>query len=179
MAPEVLNQSINMNDFGAFQRADVYAVGLLLWEVTNVICDEKGILICAYFSYWKSTNILVECLVSPVEYQPPYYYLVSADPQFEEMEELICAKKMRPFQKEGWETCEVMKILSMLQVCYYHHWPIDMIIVLFSVNAGQQTQRLDCPCCGSKNHFLSVKRLSERSINNVVEIMTNRLKRWK
>lgn len=51
MAPEVLNQSINMNDFGAFQRADVYAVGLLLWEVTNVICDEKGILICAYFSY--------------------------------------------------------------------------------------------------------------------------------
>jgi serine/threonine protein kinase len=37
MAPEVLNQTINMNDFGAFQRADVYALGLMIWEITNVI----------------------------------------------------------------------------------------------------------------------------------------------
>jgi len=42
MAPEVLNQTINMNDFNAFQRADVYTVGLLIWEIANVLYDEKG-----------------------------------------------------------------------------------------------------------------------------------------
>ena len=47
MAPEVLNQSINMDDFGALQRADVYAVGLLIWEVCNVVSKDTG---CRNFS---------------------------------------------------------------------------------------------------------------------------------
>ena len=44
MAPEVLNQTISMDDFGAFQRADVYAVGLLIWEIANVMTDNPGLI---------------------------------------------------------------------------------------------------------------------------------------
>lgn len=35
MAPEVLDESINMHHFESFKRADVYALGLVLWEVAR------------------------------------------------------------------------------------------------------------------------------------------------
>ena len=35
MAPEVLNDTINMNQFDSFKRADVYSFGLVLWEITR------------------------------------------------------------------------------------------------------------------------------------------------
>ena len=35
MAPEVLDESINMNHFESFKRADVYALGLVYWEATR------------------------------------------------------------------------------------------------------------------------------------------------
>ena len=35
MAPEVLDETINMNHFESFKRADVYALGLVLWEIAR------------------------------------------------------------------------------------------------------------------------------------------------
>ena len=35
MAPEVLDDSINQKHFESFKRADVYALGLVLWELTR------------------------------------------------------------------------------------------------------------------------------------------------
>jgi TGF-beta receptor type-1 len=35
MAPEVLDVSINMSHFESFKRADVYALGLVLWEIAR------------------------------------------------------------------------------------------------------------------------------------------------
>ena len=35
MAPEVLDETLNMNHFDSFKRADVYALGLVLWEITR------------------------------------------------------------------------------------------------------------------------------------------------
>ena len=70
MAPEILDETIRMNDFYAFQRADMYAIGLLVWEVTNVIQDS---------------------LESPKsEYSSPFGSLVSADPSFDEMQKGAC-----------------------------------------------------------------------------------------
>ena len=35
MAPEVLEETINMNHFESFKRGDVYSFGLVLWEVAR------------------------------------------------------------------------------------------------------------------------------------------------
>lgn len=35
MAPEVLDDSINMKHFESFKRADIYAIGLVFWEIAS------------------------------------------------------------------------------------------------------------------------------------------------
>lgn len=35
MAPEVLDDSINMKHFESFKRADIYAMGLVFWEIAR------------------------------------------------------------------------------------------------------------------------------------------------
>lgn len=35
LAPEVLDESINMHHFDSFKRADIYALGLVLWEIAR------------------------------------------------------------------------------------------------------------------------------------------------
>lgn len=63
MAPEVLDETINMNQFDSFKRADVYAFGLILWEITR------------------------RCNIGNMydEYQLPFYDVVQPDPTIEEM----------------------------------------------------------------------------------------------
>lgn len=41
MAPEVLNKTINKNEFEAYKRADMYAFGLVLWEIASR-CAGRG-----------------------------------------------------------------------------------------------------------------------------------------
>lgn len=63
MSPEVLDESMNMNHFDSFKRADVYAFGLILWEIARR-CNFGGVY---------------------DEYQLPYYDVVPPDPTIEEM----------------------------------------------------------------------------------------------
>ena len=41
MAPEVLDESIDCRHFESFKRADVYALGLVFWEVARR-CSDAG-----------------------------------------------------------------------------------------------------------------------------------------
>lgn len=43
MAPEILDETINMNSFESFKRADIYALGLVFWELARR-CSVRGIL---------------------------------------------------------------------------------------------------------------------------------------
>lgn len=43
MAPEVLDDSINMKHFESFKRADIYAMGLVFWEIASR-CSIGGII---------------------------------------------------------------------------------------------------------------------------------------
>lgn len=50
MAPEVLDESINMCHFDSFKCADIYALGLVYWEIARrcsaggeISLSEKGI----------------------------------------------------------------------------------------------------------------------------------------
>lgn len=42
MAPEVLDDSINMKHFESFKRADIYAMGLVFWEIASR-CSMGGV----------------------------------------------------------------------------------------------------------------------------------------
>lgn len=42
MAPEILDETININTFESFKRADIYSLGLVFWELARR-CSDRGI----------------------------------------------------------------------------------------------------------------------------------------
>ncbi|XP_062572439.1 TGF-beta receptor type-1-like [Saccostrea cucullata] len=100
MAPEVLNDTINMNQFDSFKRADVYSFGLVLWELTRR-CSVGGI---------------VE------DYQLPFYDIVPSDPSLEDMKKVVCDDRQRPGIPNRWQTVESLKVMSrLMRECWYHN----------------------------------------------------------
>lgn len=58
MAPEVLDDSINMKHFESFKRADIYAMGLVFWEIASR-CSIGGTSVkMTGFSYYCCTLAL-------------------------------------------------------------------------------------------------------------------------
>nr|XP_023700242.1 activin receptor type-1-like isoform X2 [Paramormyrops kingsleyae] len=74
MAPEVLDESIRTDVFESYKQTDIWALGLVLWEITR--------------------RTIVNGIVE--EYQPPFFDAVPADPSFEEMRKVVCADQQRP-----------------------------------------------------------------------------------
>lgn len=73
---QVLDESMNMNHFDSFKRADVYAFGLILWEIARR-CNVGGIY---------------------DEYQLPYYDVVQPDPTIDEMRKVDYMRLIFLFQ---------------------------------------------------------------------------------
>ncbi|KMQ97287.1 tgf-beta receptor type-1 [Lasius niger] len=100
MAPEVLEETINMNHFDSFKRADVYALGLILWEIARR-CNVGGI---------------------HDEYQLPFYDLVPSDPTIEEMRKVVCIDRQRPSIPNRWQSIEALQVMSkVMKECWYHN----------------------------------------------------------
>ncbi|XP_029548147.1 TGF-beta receptor type-1 isoform X3 [Salmo trutta] len=98
MAPEVLDDSINMKHFESFKRADIYAMGLVFWEIASR-CSLAGI---------------VE------DYQLPYHDLVQSDPSVEEMRRVVCDQKLRPNIPNRWQSCEALRVMAkIMRECWY------------------------------------------------------------
>ncbi|CAG4968864.1 unnamed protein product [Colias eurytheme] len=71
MSPEMLDQSMNMSCFESYRKCDIYALGLVLWEVA--------------------------CRANPArEPLPPYHELAPHDPSFELMRKVVCVDGARP-----------------------------------------------------------------------------------
>lgn len=82
MAPEILEGAINFNR-DSFLRIDVYACGLVLWELVSR-CTAHG---------------------NPVEeYSLPFEAELGPHPTHEQMQECIAAKKIRPKLYDEWRT---------------------------------------------------------------------------
>ncbi|XP_015122148.1 TGF-beta receptor type-1 isoform X2 [Diachasma alloeum] len=100
MAPEVLEEAINMNHFDSFKRADVYALGLILWEIARR-CNVGGI---------------------HDDYQLPFYDLVPSDPTIEEMRKVVCTDRQRPSIPNRWQSIEALQVMSkVMKECWYHN----------------------------------------------------------
>ncbi|XP_059175254.1 TGF-beta receptor type-1-like [Physella acuta] len=98
MAPECLDETINMDHFESFKRADVYSFGLVLWEIARR-CSVGGIF---------------------EEYQQPYYDLVPSDPSLEDMRKIVCGDKQRPAIPNRWQTIESLRVMArLMKECWY------------------------------------------------------------
>ncbi|KAH9498580.1 Activin receptor type-1B [Bulinus truncatus] len=98
MAPECLDETINMEHFESFKRADVYSFGLVLWEIARR-CSVGGIF---------------------EEYQQPYYDQVPSDPSLEEMRKIVCADKQRPAIPNRWQNIESLRVMArLMKECWY------------------------------------------------------------
>lgn len=91
MAPEVLEGAICFNR-DAFLRIDMYACGLVLWELVSRCSAAEG----------QIDN-----------YQLPFEEEVGTHPTLEDMQEYVVLKKCRPTIKETWLRHSVSKRHSM------------------------------------------------------------------
>lgn len=101
MAPEVLDESINMQCFESLRRADIYAIGLLFWEVCRRTLS----------------NGIAE------EYKVPYYDCVPSDPSFEEMRKVVCVEVIRPSIPNRWTSDSLLNGMSKLMKECWHQNP--------------------------------------------------------
>ena len=85
MAPEFLEDSVFVRHFDAYKRGDVYAFGLVLWEIARKFVS-GGIY---------------------EEYQLPYYDRVPSDPSIEDMRKVVCVEKFRPVIPVRWNQDQV------------------------------------------------------------------------
>lgn len=80
MAPEVLEGAINFSK-EAFLRIDMYACGLVLWELVSRTYVENG----------------------PVsEYKLPFEKEIGQNPSLEDMQDCVLIKKIRPVIQDVW-----------------------------------------------------------------------------
>ncbi|XP_014261668.1 TGF-beta receptor type-1 isoform X3 [Cimex lectularius] len=101
MAPEVLDESMNMNHFDSFKRGDVYAFGLILWEIARRCNVGGGIY---------------------EEYQLPFFDLVPSDPTIDEMRRVVCIDRQRPSIPNRWQSCLALQAMSrVMKECWYHN----------------------------------------------------------
>ncbi|KAK2171489.1 hypothetical protein NP493_1061g00040 [Ridgeia piscesae] len=97
MAPEVLDESLHCYHFEAYKQADMYAFGLVLWEIARR-CSIGGI---------------VE------DYEVPYYDAVGNDPSFEEMRKVVCIERRRPAIPNRWSNDEYLQNMGkLMQECW-------------------------------------------------------------
>lgn len=101
MAPELLEESINMECFEALRRADIYAVSLIFWET----CRRT-----------------ISCGIAE-EYKVPYYDVVSNDPSFEEMRKVLVTDNYRPSLPNRWASDPLLNGMAKLMRECWHQNP--------------------------------------------------------
>ncbi|XP_061056445.1 activin receptor type-1C isoform X3 [Eubalaena glacialis] len=123
MAPEMLDDTINVNIFESFKRADIYSVGLVYWEIARR-CSVGGI---------------VE------EYQLPYYDMVPSDPSIEEMRKVVCDQKFRPSIPNQWQSCEALRVMGrIMRECWYANGAARLTALRIKKTISQLCVKEDC-----------------------------------
>ncbi|XP_053326732.1 activin receptor type-1 [Spea bombifrons] len=100
MAPEVLDETIQVDCFDSYKRVDIYAFGLVLWEVARRMVS----------------NGIVE------DYKPPFYDVVPNDPSFEDMKKVVCVDQQRPNIPNRWFSDPTLTSLAkLMKECWYQN----------------------------------------------------------
>ncbi|XP_067265515.1 activin receptor type-1C isoform X3 [Chanodichthys erythropterus] len=108
MAPEILDDSINMSSFESFKRADIYSLGLVFWELARR-CSVQGI---------------------HEDFQLPYYDQVQSDPSVDDMRKVVCEQKLRPNIPNQWQSCEALRVMGKIMRECWHANPAARLTAL-------------------------------------------------
>ncbi|XP_044746758.1 bone morphogenetic protein receptor type-2 [Coccinella septempunctata] len=92
MAPEVLEGAVNLRDCeSALKQIDVYALGLVLWELGSRCTDMQN----------GETH----------PYSPPFYKEAGENPSLEQMQTLVSRRKVRPLWPQSWKDTAAARLL--------------------------------------------------------------------
>ncbi|XP_029893081.1 serine/threonine-protein kinase receptor R3 isoform X2 [Aquila chrysaetos chrysaetos] len=98
MAPEVLSEQIRTDCFESYKKTDIWAYGLVLWEITRRTV----------------VNGIVE------EYRPPFFDAVPSDPSFEDMKKVVCIDQQTPVIPNRLFSDSVLSALAkIMKECWY------------------------------------------------------------
>ncbi|NXW49796.1 ACVL1 kinase, partial [Nyctiprogne leucopyga] len=98
MAPEVLSEQIRTDCFESYKKTDIWAYGLVLWEITR-----RTVL-----------NGIVD------EYRPPFFDTVPSDPSFEDMKKVVCVDQQTPVIPNRLFSDSVLSALArIMKECWY------------------------------------------------------------
>uniref|UniRef100_A0A8C2N1N4 receptor protein serine/threonine kinase n=2 Tax=Cricetulus griseus TaxID=10029 RepID=A0A8C2N1N4_CRIGR len=123
MAPEMLDDTMNVSIFESFKRADIYSVGLVYWEIARR-CSVGG---------------MVE------EYQLPYYDMVPSDPSIEDMRKVVCDQKFRPNIPNQWQSCEALRVMGrIMRECWYANGAARLTALRVKKTISQLCVKEDC-----------------------------------
>lgn len=111
MAPEVLDEKLDVANFEAFKMADMYSLGLVMWEMCRrCATGDKAQYVEAY--------------------SLPYQEYVPSDPSFEDMHGVVVAKKIRPPIPARWIAAEPLSALAALMAeCWHANPPVRLTAV--------------------------------------------------
>ncbi|TRY77972.1 hypothetical protein TCAL_06449, partial [Tigriopus californicus] len=103
LAPEVLNDTLNVQYFEEFKRADIYALGLVIWEIATRSTPTGDNRSCP-------------------DYQLPYQSVVGSDPGFEDMRKVVGDQGIRPDCPAFWQLDPVLNSwLRVMKECWYEN----------------------------------------------------------
>ncbi|KAF9805935.1 hypothetical protein SFRURICE_004147 [Spodoptera frugiperda] len=108
MAPEVLDEKLDVSNFEAFKMADMYSLGLVLWEMCRRCCSGD-----------KAQHVEAYAL--------PYHELVPPDPSFEDMHRVVVAAGARPPVPARWLGAEPLSTLvTLMHECWHANPPVRL-----------------------------------------------------
>ncbi|XP_037293063.1 bone morphogenetic protein receptor type-1B isoform X2 [Manduca sexta] len=111
MAPEVLDEKLDTTNFEAFKMADMYSLGLVLWE----LCRR-----CATGDKAQHVD----------GYALPYHEHVPPDPSFDDMHAVVVGKGIRPPIPARWLAGEPLSTLATLMAeCWHANPPVRLTAV--------------------------------------------------
>lgn len=98
MAPEILEDSLNKSHFDSYKSADIYSLGLVLWEVAR--------------------RTVIGGFVHDPEL--PYHEYVDQDPSIEDMRKIVVGERIRPGLPVPWGHDEYLVAMTRLMTECWH-----------------------------------------------------------
>ncbi|XP_042310375.1 serine/threonine-protein kinase receptor R3 [Sceloporus undulatus] len=124
MAPEVLDEQIRMDCFESFKRTDIWAYGLVLWEIARRTV----------------VNGIVE------DYKPPFFDMVPIDPSFEEMKKVVCVDQQRPTIPNRLYSDQTLSALAkIMKECWFQSPPARLTALRIKKTLKKLSSSFDKP----------------------------------
>lgn len=135
LAPELLDDKLNLMDFEAVKATDVYALGLVLWEILRRTCytnqRQENVNTADSNNTQETTTATTSnpesSITSPTNemvlcdpYEAPYQEYVKNDPSTEDMRKIVCERKVRPTIADRWAKYPPMRdYTTLMRECWY------------------------------------------------------------